>query len=666
MNMTEQRIPQPSDRKFSVPGMCSASVIAGACALLLIGCEGATGPAGPAGATGSAGTGIVSNVEYIVQVTSGGSGAVVAVDPVTFQIKRGGTPDVGLDSTSSLNNTHKTMFYQGNRWVGGNGDVWAFDPETFAVVPRVTPVGQFIQANREGTVGPGKVNTKDATTAALASLPKDIAQYIGRSQLTAQEATEVNMCDVETLVKSSVTSTKAPSDTLAYSMGYSPVGWEETPDGNMGVAGVRKGDHMIFVDTNPASPTFTQPLRFIIERTGEIKDASNTVVATFPGMYTTAVAPGSTATAPGNIRYNESATSTGGETNPDTYVEPCDTTLLRAANGQLWFWTVDVDGDTITGARVDTITSATPTVVQLAVPHLDNAGGTGTGAFATVKRVGPWMASLTNRAADGKLLFSAENEGENSESLFDVTDPAAVVEVERIVMNLATINAPTAATQIGTLGTVGQFTNNQVIAVGVDLTTTGGTRQSVNYTYHALPGDDGSGAPPGLSLGNPPLTTAYLSKNTPTDPGPTYILNGLAGRGGTTEGNFVATVGTGSNTTVFSDKIWVETFVQSRLPAGCSGAGCFNWDIFQIVDLTTDILTGPWLVKENVNFPSAFGGMIGPDNKFVQVLNGQIQTIDVSQNPKVLKTVSLFDPTTGMPMTALTISLRYLPPLGGP
>jgi len=185
----------------------------------------------------------------------------------------------------------------------------------------------------------------------------------------------------------------------------------------------------------------------------------------------------------------------------------------------------------------------------------------------------------------------------------------------------------------------------------------------VNYTYHALAGDDGSGAPPGLSQTNPPLTTAYLSKNTPTDPGPTYILNGLAGRGGTTEGNFVATVGTGSTTTVFSDKIWVETFVQSRLPAGCSGAGCFNWDIFQIVDLTSNT---PWLVKENVNFPSAFGGMIGPDNKFVQVLNGQIQTIDVSQNPKVLKTVSLFDPTTGMPMTALTISLRYLPPLGGP
>jgi len=32
----------------------------------------------------------------------------------------------------------------------------------------------------------------------------------------------------------------------------------------------------------------------------------------------------------------------------------------------------------------------------------------------------------------------------------------------------------------------------------------------------------------------------------------------------------------------------------------------------------------------------------------------------------VLKSVTLFDPTTGTPMTAQTISLRYLPPLGGP
>ena len=648
MNMTGQQIPQPSDRMFSVKDMFSALAVVGAFSLLLVGCEGSTGPAGPPGPAGSAGTGVESNFEYIVQVDTGAGEAVVAVDPITFQIKRGGTPDIGLDSTSSLNNTHKTMFYQGNRWIGGGGDLWAFDPVTFAVVPRVTPAGQFIQANREGTVGPGEVNTKDAQTAEVASLPKDIAKYIGVTQMTKEEAATVDMCDVQTLAQSQLSSTKAASDTIIYSMGYSPVGWEVSPDGNMGVAGVRQGDHMIFVDTNPASPTFTQPLRFVIERYGEVKDANNNVVATFPGLYTAAGG-----TAPGNLDHGRAGNATGGETDPETYVEPCDTTLLRAANGQLWFWTVDVDGDTITGARVDTITSATPTVAQIAVPLIDNSANVGT--TSGIQYVGPWMGSLTNRAADGSLLLSAENEGENSESLFNVTDPANVVEVQRMVTDLATVNAPTAGTQLGTSGNTANFVDGNTYAVGVDFTSTGGTRQSVNYIYHALAGDDGSGTPPaGPAPANPPLTTAYLEKVTATDPGPTYIINGLAGRGGTTEGNFVATVGTGSNTTVFSDKIWIETFVASSLG---------NWDIFQIVDLST---APPWLLAENVPFASAFGGMIGPDNKFVQVLNGKIQTIDVSQEPKTEKTITLFDPTTGMPMAANTISLRYLPPLGGP
>jgi hypothetical protein len=65
-----------------------------------------------------------------------------------------------------------------------------------------------------------------------------------------------------------VTSTKAPSGTLVY---YSPVGWEVSPDGNIGVAGVRMGDHMFFLDTDPSSSIFRQPLRFIDQRRAQIE-----------------------------------------------------------------------------------------------------------------------------------------------------------------------------------------------------------------------------------------------------------------------------------------------------------------------------------------------------------------------------------------------------------
>jgi hypothetical protein len=644
--MTEQKKPpQASGRMSSKLRVFPALAVGGAVALLLIGCEGATGPAGPVGPPG---TGIVGTFEYFVQVDSDAdnfSDTVVAVDPISFTVNRIGTPDVGEDSTASLTNTHKTQFYQGNRWIGGT-DLWAFDPVTFAVVPRVAAPGQFIQANREGTVGPGQVNTKAASSAALASLPKNLADYIGRTQLTKEEAAAVNMCDVQTLATTALASTKAPADTLAHSIGYSPVGFELTPDGNMGVSGVRLGDHILILDTDPASPTFRQPLRFIAQRYGQIKDASNNVVATFPGVYTPAGG-----TAPGRLNYNRAGSATGGETVTDTFVEPCDTTLLRDVNGQVWIWTPDVDGDTITGARVDSITTATPTVVQVAVPHLDASGGTG--ATSGLKRVGPWMASLQNRAADGAMIFSTENEGENSESLFNVSDPANIVEIQRMVPDLATMNGPVAASMIGTPGLAGQFAAGQVIPVGVDFSTTGGARQSVNYIYRQVAGagDNGSGQPPGAgpAPSNPPLTTAYLEKQTASDPGPLFIVNGLAGRGGTTEGNFATTIGTGTDTMVFSDRIWILTFV-----AGPFG----NFDIFQIVDLST---APPWRITENVEFPSSFGGMIGPDNKLVQVRNGNLEIIDISESPHSRKTVTLFHPTAGVLMNARTLSLRYLP-----
>lgn len=619
-----------------VPGLRVLAMTGAAVALL--GCEGATGPSGPAGPSGPPGTGIEAGFEYIVQVDTNGdnfSDTIVVVDPVTFTIKRLGTPDVGEDSTASLNNTHKAgMLAPFHRWIGGGGDLWAFDPVTFSVVPRVAPVGQFIQANREGTVGPGQVNAK--ASGGGTTVPKEWQAFTARSQLTLEEAQTVDMCLLSSVAGGSGSLSKAPTDTLVHSMGYSPVGFELSPDGKIGVAGVRMGDHMLFLDTDPASPTFREPLRFVIQRTGEIKDKTNAVVARFPGIYTAAGGY-----APGSLHYDRVSSGTT-ETDKNTYVEPCDTTMIRAANGQLWFWTVDVNGDTITGARVDTITSTSPTVVQVPVPVVDNAARN-SARSGGIKTVGPWMASLLNRAGGGELLLSIEHEGENSESIFDVTDPANVFEVARYVPDLATIRAAGGGT-LGTAGTVGQFTNGAVYAVNVDFTSTGGSPTPVNYIYRSVPGagDNLSGRGTGL----PPVTSAYLEKQNLTDPGPRYIINGLAGRGGTSEGNWAAVVGSGTNRIVFSDKLWILTFV-----AGPQG----NFDIFQIVDLQTP---APWLIRENVDFPSAFGGHIGPDNRLVQVRNDDIEIIDINETPKTRKTITLYHPTTGARMRVRTISLR--------
>ena len=145
-------------------------------------------------------------------------------------------------------------------------------------------------------------------------------------------------------------------------MGYSPVGIEPSPDGKLTMFAVRQGDHAFFLDTDPNSPTFGLPVRFVYPRLGVVKDQNNAVVETFASVYT--AAGGS---APGKPNYNRVSTGTS-ETDKNTYTEPCDSTALRNAAGEIWSWWPDVNGDTITGVNIDTIDTANPQVVQVAVP----------------------------------------------------------------------------------------------------------------------------------------------------------------------------------------------------------------------------------------------------------------------------------------------------------
>jgi len=241
---------------------------------------------------------------------------------------------------------------------------------------------------------------------------------------------------------------------------------------------------------------------------------------------------------------------------------------------------------------------------------------------------------MANRVADGTMLGTSENEGENSESIWDLSIPATPVEVGRYIPDLATVKGGGACTGGApggpTLG--GPFVGGNTYAVNVDFTSTGGACTAVNYTYNSLPGDDMTGRSDasGGAAGN--VTTAYLAKASLADPGPLFILNGLAGRAGTSEGN-VASID--ANGVSFSDEIWLLTF---------RGGPQGNFDVFQIVDLSTD---PPWLINEVIDLPSQFGGQFGPDNKFYQVAGGNLEVIDPDVKPISVRTVRLSDPTTG-------------------
>jgi len=622
-----------------------STMVVGAAALIVAGCSGSDGKDGAPGTDGADGVGGggVPDQDIILQVDTNGDGGadtLVVIDPNTFAIKRSSNADIGIDS--SLNNSHKSYFHTVLQWIGGGGNLWAFDKETLALAPRVdTP---SFQMNREGTVGQGQVNLK--STATTENLPKELKPYLGKTMLTPEEAAKVDMCELTALASVGSSATKAPADTIIHNMGYSPVGLETTPDGKLAIVGVRQGDHLLFMDTDPASATFGTPIRFIDQRRGVIKDKTNAVVGTFTSQY--GGFAGSTGTAPGDLHTTRAGGATGGEADGETYVEPCDTNLIRNAAGEVWFWSVDVDGDTYTLARVDTITSPAPTVVQITVPVLDDRATLG--KPGGTQYVGPWMGSMLNRAAGGEMIGTSENEGENSEGIWDLSDTANPVEVGRYVDDLATIKGDGACTPGVTggprLGDAGDFVDAQVYVVNVDFTSTGGACIPVNYTYNSMGSDDLTG-----SAGNKYVTTAYLAKDTANDPGPNFILNGLAGRAGTSEGNVATFTGSGTDAVVYSDELWLPILRQG-IP--CTTAK--DCDIFQIVDLSSN---PPWLINENIDLPSQFAGKFGPDNRYYQVANGNLEIIDANVKPKdIFNVVKLFDSTTGRPWIIKSINHR--------
>ncbi len=570
--------------------------------------------------------------------TGDGIGSAIArIDLTTNAVMA--TAVTGVGASSGV--TDNQAFYNGPLWVSSGSEVWGIDPTTLKVLPR--PVAPSIQGNREGTIGSAVVNalsvvagslglgtttpavqTSNTQTTQMAAQVAALRPYFGQTSATVAQAQTIDFCAVQAsaggidpsvLTKESALGVTIPVPAPFYNIGYSAVDIAPTPTGDLTMFGVRLGDHALFLDTDPSSPTFGYPVRFIYPRLGEIKDQNNAVVSKFSGLYT--VAGG---TAPGKLFYNRISSGTS-EVDKNTYTEPCDSTTLRNAAGQVWSWWPDVQGDTITGTDDDALLTSSPQVVQVAVPTISSAsapataGGVGSALTCPAsggpcspsgQRTGPWMATLLNRNVGNEFIMSVEDEGDNAQMLWDVTNPANVFEIERIVSNLQNVLTPNLATQ--TPGSPTAFTNGTIYSVSVNYASTGGATTSVNYQYVSLPGDTFTGATPADNI-----THAYLKKVTSTAPGPEYILNGLLGRASTSHPDIARIQGSGTNSIMFADEDWLMTFV------GADG--------FQIISLKG--LSAPYLITEYVPIPSAFTGIFSPDGtKFYQIRNGDIDVID--------------------------------------
>ena len=409
------------------------------------------------------GTFPTSSTQDLYAFYEGSAGYKVArVDLSSLSVVATGPTDFSAGGGS-----HKDYYYQGPVWAQGGGKVWGLNPATLQVTPRA--VSPSIQGNRHGTVGSGLVSTKNLSEGVAgntAPLPKGlqglspdiINGYLAQTSATPQQAATVPFCTLHhTSADSSML--RGLSNTAApfYNIGWGTVGVEPSPDGKLTMFGVRLGDFVLFLDTDPTSPNFGQPARFVYPNFGIVKDATNAVVGTFATPYSGTGAAAGLATGTlgktdaGNYRWTRysSANSAAGE----TYVEPCDSTMMLTPSGQVWSWEPDVDGDTLTGVNVGKIdgpiagNAVGKAVYEVPIPVVKSAD-----FFKGKHSAGPWMASLENDLIafkNGKttigspLLMSVQYEGENAEGTWNVTDPTNVYEIQRTYHNLANVIDPT-------------------------------------------------------------------------------------------------------------------------------------------------------------------------------------------------------------------------------
>lgn len=600
-----------------------ALVALAASGLLLSGCVGSEG----SDTSVTEEPGVPTQVLFAFYTDGDGQNRVARIDPTTLEVL-----ETNHIPTNAGGGKQKSYYYEGPVWTGAGGNVWGMDPQTLEPIPG--PGGPFIQANRSGEVGLAQVNAVGASVSGFSAqsvFDPEVASLLQRTSWTEEEMARIDLCTLNHNISGAARAMAlsggvspmnhlTPADVLFYNMGYAPVGIEPSPDGKLVMFGVRQGDHILFLDTDPDSPNFGRPARVIHPRFGTVKDANNDVVATFTSAYT---AGGGTA--PGNWRWNRLSSAAPSETvdGGQTFVEPCDSTMLRSHTGEVWSWTPDVDGDTITGMRVDTIYTDTPEVYNIPLPVVKSRN-----FQANIATAGPWMASLVNRnAGSNELLFFIEYEGENSEGIYNVTDPTQAYEIQRMYMNLLDVLAD---------GSITTLVNGQTYTVNINFASTGGINYPVQYRYVALAGDNGSGVSPTGA------TTGYLEKVSSADPGPIYLLNGLTGRASTSNGTINRRSGSGPDTIIYSDEVWLTT---------TQGPGTL-----QIVDLRT---APPYRISETVDIPSAFQGYWSPDgSKYFQVTGGAIDVID-RQNRSLSAIISL-------PGTVTNIALgTYLAPAAG-
>jgi YVTN family beta-propeller protein len=309
-----------------------------------------------------------------------------------------------------------------------------------------------------------------------------------------------------------------------------------TPDGRYAYVTRRGEDQVCVLDNSLGTPNFGRIIRCINVVTGEVRDGNGNLITRYPTLYT----PGGGPVEGGNRGVR------GAAGRCDIYQNTCragacDASVILRDDGKVIFCEPDWYGGTISCLDI----TDNDRLYQYLLPVLVRGS----------RLPGGFMGTISINFYDGKSYYFVENrehsmgssdECRGSEYVLDVTDLSNIKLVQMIVPKFSCLDGITTDSLID--GQTYTIRVRYVYSYNYDAAgrVTGIDRQdiyNVNYIFRRSTG--------------PFVSSGYLEKVNPSDPGPSFIVDGLPIAPHSNDARPIRITQTPSGKVIKSDEVYI-------------------------------------------------------------------------------------------------------------
>jgi DNA-binding beta-propeller fold protein YncE len=309
-----------------------------------------------------------------------------------------------------------------------------------------------------------------------------------------------------------------------------------TPDGRYAYVTRRGEDQICVLDNALGTPNFGRIIRCINVVTGEVRDGNGNLIRRYPTLYT----PGGGEIEGGNRGVR------GGAGRCDIYQNTCragacDASVILREDGKVIFCEPDWYGGTISCLDI----TDDDRLYQHMLPVLVRGS----------RLPGGFMGTLSINFYDGRSYYFVENREHSmsstdpcrgSEYILDVTDLSDIRLVQMIVPRFSCLDGITTDSLID--GEIYEIRVRYVYSYNYDANgrVTGINREridNVRYKFHRSTG--------------PFVSSGYLQKVNPRDPGPSFIVDGLPIAPHSSDGRPVRMIQTPSGKVIKHDEVYI-------------------------------------------------------------------------------------------------------------